>query len=162
MIPLSDLKSKNQENPSHDCCAPKGNDSGKASTQPTQGNSICKTCGVKGAAVPAKTLRFHLKAPWNHPLPYLYYHFCGNPHCQVIYFDEKGVPLNKDKIKESSHFFAPNPTLCHCFNITQSDIQNQAEPGTLKNYVIEQTKQKNCACEIKNPSGKCCLANFPT
>jgi len=26
---------------------------------------------------------------------------------------------------------------------------------------VAKTKQKSCACEIRNPSGKCCLADFP-
>jgi hypothetical protein len=33
-------------------------------------------------------------------------------------------------------------------------------PGT-REFVVEQTKLKHCACEVQNPSGKCCLKDFP-
>jgi hypothetical protein len=27
--------------------------------------------------------------------------------------------------------------------------------------VIEQTRLHNCACDVRNPSGRCCLKDFP-
>jgi len=31
----------------------------------------------------------------------------------------------------------------------------------LKDFVVEQTKADVCACDIRNPSGRCCLKDFP-
>ena len=28
-------------------------------------------------------------------------------------------------------------------------------------YIIRQTKRRTCACDVRNPSGQCCLKNFP-
>jgi len=30
----------------------------------------------------------------------------------------------------------------------------------IKAFVIQQTKEGLCACESRNPSGRCCLADF--
>jgi len=30
----------------------------------------------------------------------------------------------------------------------------------IKAFVVQQTKEKLCACESRNPSGRCCLADF--
>jgi hypothetical protein len=35
---------------------------------------------------------------------------------------------------------------------------HRAEP--LKAFVMQRTQVEECACEIRNPSGQCCLANF--
>ena len=31
----------------------------------------------------------------------------------------------------------------------------------IKDFVIKSTKEKTCACTTRNPSGKCCLKDFP-
>jgi hypothetical protein len=63
----------------------------------------------------------------------------------------------------SSYHAIQNEALCYCFDITAikyvSALKAQcAEP--IKNFVIQRTKTGECACEIKNPSGQCCLAHF--
>ncbi|MDQ6957466.1 MAG: hypothetical protein Q9M21_09760, partial [Mariprofundaceae bacterium] len=61
-------------------------------------------------------------------------------------------------------FHADHPVmLCHCFDISQSDYSKalqSKESGAMKAFVIQQTKDKLCACESRNPSGRCCLADF--
>ena len=52
----------------------------------------------------------------------------------------------------------PDSMLCYCYEITWQDYYDNP---SLKDYVIEQTRQGNCECEIKNPSGRCCLRDFP-
>ncbi len=48
--------------------------------------------------------------------------------------------------------------LCYCFGITKQDYKNDP---SLRNYVIEQTRLGNCSCSTENPSGQCCLKDFP-
>src|SRR5216683_1963517 len=52
--------------------------------------------------------------------------------------------------------------VCYCFGFTRKDIQREiAETGhsTIANRISEEVKAGNCACEVKNPSGKCCLGD---
>ena len=48
--------------------------------------------------------------------------------------------------------------LCYCFGFTWQDYYD--DPA-VREYVIEQTKNGNCECSTKNPSGQCCLKDFP-
>lgn len=52
--------------------------------------------------------------------------------------------------------------VCYCFGFTRKDIANEiAATGgsTVADRITVQVKAGNCACEVKNPSGKCCLGN---
>ena len=48
--------------------------------------------------------------------------------------------------------------LCYCFGVSRADFDRN--PGT-KDFVTAQTKAGLCACETSNPSGRCCLKDFP-
>ena len=48
--------------------------------------------------------------------------------------------------------------ICYCFGVTKDEAYRYPD---IKTFVIEQTKKKICACESMNPSGKCCLKDFP-
>jgi hypothetical protein len=50
--------------------------------------------------------------------------------------------------------------VCYCFGLTRKDIENEiAETGrsTVADRISAEVKKGTCACEVKNPSGKCCL-----
>jgi len=52
--------------------------------------------------------------------------------------------------------------VCYCFGFTREDIQKEiTETGdsTVANRISAEVKAGNCACEVKNPSGKCCLGD---
>ncbi len=53
--------------------------------------------------------------------------------------------------------------LCYCFNITENAYKNALKQGknaVLKDFVVYQTKTKQCNCENLNPSQQCCLKDF--
>jgi hypothetical protein len=52
--------------------------------------------------------------------------------------------------------------VCYCFGFRRKDIEDEiAETG--RSSVADQIRMEvsagNCACEVKNPSGKCCLGD---
>ena len=52
--------------------------------------------------------------------------------------------------------------VCYCFGFTRGDIHDEiAETGgsTIAERISAEVKAGNCACEVKNPSGKCCLGS---
>ncbi|MCF6204409.1 MAG: hypothetical protein L3J59_12215, partial [Methylococcaceae bacterium] len=56
-----------------------------------------------------------------------------------------------------------NNKLCYCFDVNVAEYIQALKNNTaseIKNFVIQKTKSGECACEIRNPSGQCCLANF--
>ena len=95
------------------------------------------------------------------------YYFCEAPDCDVVYF-----PLHPDQPtfhradllvrvgpKETED---PIP-VCYCFGFTRKDIRDeitQTGRSTVAARVKAEVQAGNCACEVKNPSGKCCLGTI--
>lgn len=52
-------------------------------------------------------------------------------------------------------------TLCYCFDIRFSDLADSASAKRCHDFVIDETRNKVCSCEERNPSGRCCLRDFP-
>jgi len=137
-----------------DCCSP-------ANT----GNNFpqkhaCPLDGKANVLVSATTIKHHLKAPWLWQAKPQGYYFCANPDCEVVYFGQDDSVILKDEvrtpigIKESSN----HALLCYCYGVTKAVAANNPN---IRDFIVNETKQKHCACETRNPSGKCCLAYFP-
>ena len=123
----------------------------------------CPVCGKKGKSVSTLTVkslvRGHTRVSPNGP-----YSFCRTPDCDVVYFSSAALFRKVDVkvrvgIKEDED---PVP-LCYCFDYTRADVQREMEelgtphiPGKIKAEV----QAGFCACEVKNPSGNCCLGDI--
>lgn len=122
------------------------------------------TCPVNGqsyATLATQTVKHHLKQPWQQPdLDKHTFAFCADPACEVIYFDESGNTFTQKDIRTpvGQKSEAPEALICYCFDVSREAAKQHPET---KDYVLVQTKAKQCACEIRNPSGKCCLKDFP-
>lgn len=94
------------------------------------------------------------------------YYFCEAPGCDVVYFPfepsahsfRQAALLVRVGAKEESEA----GLVCYCFGVTRKAIREEIE-RTGKSTVGERIKAEvqacNCACEVKNPAGKCCLGN---
>ena len=120
----------------------------------------CPVNEMQYAEVSKKTILQHIKTPWEKNLTEQKYYFCDDPGCDVVYFGFDGSVINKSELrtevgtKETSE----KGLVCYCFGVSKFLAQQNPE---IKNFVTQQTKEKNCACEIRNPSGRCCLKDFP-
>ena len=121
----------------------------------------CPVDGSECSPVAAVTMRHQLKSPWQQPLSAQRYYFCDSPLCDVVYFGDDGTVFTIDALrgpigqKQVAGF---DKIICYCFGVTQADAQN--DPA-VKAFVVQQTKEGHCACEARNPSGRCCLKDFP-
>jgi hypothetical protein len=99
-------------------------------------------------------------------MPPTAYYFCDDPACDVVYFPANPQALLFRRAdtwvrvgaKEKDH---PIP-VCYCFGFTRQDIWDeirQTGRSTIAERISAEVKAGNCACEVKNPSGKCCLGN---
>jgi len=128
---------------------------------------MCKICLQKGVIVSAPTLEHMLKPALLSSISAAQqYYFCASQDCPVAYFaPNMDHYFTKDDlvvrvgIKETDS----SRTICYCFNITAEDIQLElARCGktTIPARIKAATKSSLCACEIKNPSGRCCLGDI--
>jgi len=107
-------------------------------------------------------LALTIKEPWNLTFKQQTYYFCSDPDCDVVYFGSDNSSIHKDQlrtkvgIKETSD----DALICYCFDVSRTTAQAN-EKAKAKAFVIEQTKKLLCSCTAHNPSGKCCLKDFP-
>jgi hypothetical protein len=94
------------------------------------------------------------------------YYFCEAPQCDVVYFSSNPrapVFRRPDLLVRVGAKETEDPVpVCYCFGFTRKDIEEevaQAGRSTIPERITAEVKAGNCACEVKNPSGKCCLGN---
>lgn len=121
----------------------------------------CPKCNQSSKSVEMLTLFHQLKFPKNIEIISDNYYFCTDKTCSVGYFSQP------DKIVLLQHLRSfediKNDQLCYCFDINKSTYLNalsKQSAESLINFIIQKTKSGDCACEIRNPSGQCCLARF--
>lgn len=136
-----------------DCCS-----SGCATTTDVAPKKRqCTSCGEEQHEVPYSTVLHHVKTPWKQQLSEQPYYFCSNADCNTVYFGldntliVKADVRTKIGVKETD----PDALICYCFDVSRANAK------IAKIFVVEQTKAGVCSCTTHNPSGRCCLKDFP-
>ncbi len=126
----------------------------------------CPGCHQKGKKVDFMTLKAMLNVSLLalRGLPYL---FCRTADCPVVYFSADGLQyFTKDQIRVPVHQKKPEDDtvpVCYCFYHSPATIRAEllATGATTAIEEIEGGIQAGqCACEIRNPQGSCCLGNM--
>lgn len=121
----------------------------------------CPVSGRECQRVSATTILHNISRPWLWTVKNQGYYFCDDPKCDVVYFgqDDSVITTSGLRIPVGVKEETTNSMLCYCFGITLKDAITNPE---VKIFVAKRTKEKQCACNIKNPSGRCCLKDFPS
>jgi hypothetical protein len=136
-----------------DCCSTSDDGSAFPST------CRCPVNGKTYAAVSATTIKHHIRNPWQWPQQDQGYYFCSDPACAVVYFGEDGAVIDIAEVRTRIGIKDPSARslLCYCFGVTAGEALADPE---VKAFIIDQTRRGTCACEARNPSGRCCLGEF--
>ena len=137
-----------------DCCS----QSGCHSSHPKKHR--CPANGQEYSEVSVRTIVHHIKESWSWLPSTSRYFFCDDPDCDVVYFGDDGstIVMSQLRTRIGVKEKADDSLLCYCFGVSHSDFQR--DPA-IKDFVIAQTKAGLCSCETSNPSGRCCLKDFP-
>lgn len=140
-----------------DCCTTSSCD------RTTPKNAVCPRNGRAYPMVARRTVLHHMRTPWQRSLSSQAYYFCDDPACDVVYFGADQSLLTRTDVRTEvgQKSCAPGKTLCYCFDISATDIQNDDEYVRARAFVIEQTRNETCDCTVRNPSGRCCLKDLP-
>lgn len=146
------------------CCATDGSCTVK---QPTATQiQHCPACGKKGKQVGMETVKALLAVTLHVIQPNRSYRFCASEECPVVYFADDGEQtFTEDDLCERVHQKHPDEDdvfVCYCFRHTSGSIRTellQSGRSTVVETVTQGTKVHQCACEIRNPQGSCCLGN---
>lgn len=138
----------------NDCCAH------ETISAPYPHSHVCPANGRSYPRVKRKTVLHHVAYPWISSLTEQGYYFCSDPNCNVVYFGQDNTLIHTDDVRHTvwQKSGSEDDLLCYCFGITK---KMALADKTTKTFVIEQTKNALCACETSNPSGCCCLKDFP-
>ena len=133
-----------------DCC----------SASETHNKQRCPVNGLEYKVVSEKTIFHHIKEPWHWKGGSQNFYFCDDPECDVVYFGQDGSIIEKYEVRTPIGVkeVSGNALVCYCFGVTADEAILHPET---KAFVIEKTKGHVCECEARNPSGKCCLKDFP-
>jgi hypothetical protein len=80
-----------------------------------------------------------------------------------VYFGEDGTLLETSAVRVIPSFKgspSQNDLVCYCFLYSRQDIEDELKVSgatTIFDRITAEVKAKNCACEVRSPSGKCCL-----
>ncbi len=120
----------------------------------------CPANGIEHAEVSSRTIAHHIKHPWQWQDKGRRYFFCDDPDCDVAYFaDDDSVILKSQlRTKVGVKEAGDDAMLCYCYGVTRGDALSN--PG-IRDFIVAETGQRRCACDTSNPSGRCCLKDFP-
>lgn len=125
----------------------------------------CRRCGEKGRSVLRETMESLLNPEALERLADVSYHFDRTPQCDVVYFsNETGSYFHKDDLAVRVGFKETEPPvpLCYCFGHTAESVRDEIVAtgrSTVSERITAEVQAGNCACEVKNPSGRCCLGD---
>jgi hypothetical protein len=133
-----------------DCCA--------VSDHPNKRR--CPVHGGECAEVQVNTISHHIREAWCWESKDQRYYFCDDPACEVVYFGADNSVILKTQLRTTvgAKESMPDALLCYCYGVTRAVARS--EPRA-REFVVAQTRRGLCSCEISNPSGRCCLKDFP-
>lgn len=125
----------------------------------------CPACGSRSRQVEPLTVKSLVRH-----LPFgmceAQYYFCEASGCPVVFFPaQAGAPAFRQAdllVPVGAKQGGEEGLVCYCFGVTRKDILAEIERTARSSFAARikaEVKAGNCACEVKNPSGKCCLGN---
>lgn len=126
--------------------------------------TACPICGENGKLVEGQTVKSLLSVTLSQ-VQNVEYLFCRTQTCPVVYFSLDGGQVFRVK-QVRERIYQKEPTaddvfVCYCFRHTSGEIGAASREARLA--VLEDInagiKADQCACDLRNPQGSCCLGN---
>jgi hypothetical protein len=155
---------------SDNCCSKKsaGSELCETSSSSVQSKSesdnTCPKCGQKGKLVQGQTVKALLSTSLRQVQDTDYF-FCRTQSCTVVYFSSEGKSVfTTSQLRERVYQKEPTADdvlVCYCFKHTVADIKNATPESHVQiiNDIENGIQANQCACDIRNPQGYCCLGN---
>lgn len=137
-----------------DCCE---RDQAGAGGVEAAASSACPGCGVPGPTVPHETVAAltHARVPARQR-----FRICRSPDCPVVYHGDGGAVRTLEDLHLRPGFKTGGDLVCYCFLYTSTQIAAEVSKRGGSGVPAEIRRRVNagdCACRVRNPSGRCCL-----
>jgi CopZ-like zinc binding protein len=144
------------------CCSVEGSADTCANVGDKGAMSRCAECGTEGRPIDLQTILHHVKHEQLEPVNGKAYRFCSDPNCEIVYFADSGTCFTVNDLRElvTVKTTGDKRPICYCFGFNEGDARKEIEltgGSTIPSIVNRLIKAGMCACEIRNPSGACCL-----
>ncbi len=128
-------------------------------------STACPRCGAVGREIGRETVG--AMATLTVPallLAHKTYRYCAADACPVVYYGPGGVALERQHVRVpvNAKDMGADVPLCYCFGHTRRSIADEiaaTRRSSVFAAVTHEVKAGHCACEVKNPSGRCCLGD---
>jgi len=126
--------------------------------------ALCPLCYYEAKRVLRKTLEALLVTDTKEKLSNLDgFSYCKTSTCRAIYFRGDRILTQNDlNVSVGLKDDAPIKNYCYCFGWSKERIEQDIKDNGVST-AIEDIKSKmntiGCSCEVKNPSGKCCMVD---
>ena len=151
------------------CCPPEaGNEFCDLSAKDFQSSlhimNTCPECGKTGKPVQGQTVKAVISRSLRE-LQDVQYLFCRTQTCPVVYFSTDGKQtFTVDQIRERIYQKEPETDdvfVCYCFRHTVGDLRiaSSEERIAIVDDINTGINAGQCACDLRNPQGSCCLGN---
>ena len=125
----------------------------------------CPQCRTQGQSVDNATIKCLISVSL-HRVADVKHRFCPNADCSVVYFaEDSSEEFFTGDLRERVYQKDPdadNVLVCYCFFHTLGDIRSSVtndEQSAIVDDIQYGIQQGHCACDWRNPEGKCCLGN---
>ena len=150
------------------CCSIPEAGSSTCEARVVAASGACPTNGNVGKLIDNLTLKAMLARPLTEVRP-VEYRFCRDADCRTVYYSVDGLQtFVESDLRERVHQKHPDEVdilVCYCFQHTVGEILKDADATGGERVVAEINqgiKNGQCACDIRNPQGSCCLGNIST
>jgi len=149
------------------CCPPEaGNNVSDLPAEnfqrPPREVNACPTCGKIGKPVLGQTFRAFLSVSLRQVQDGQYL-FCRTQTCPVVYFSADGeqaftVEDVRDRVYQKEPG-AEDVFICYCFRHTVGELRKASleDRTAIVDNINAGISAGQCACDLRNPQGSCCL-----
>ncbi len=124
----------------------------------------CPRCNQMGKPVEGQTVKALLTVSLR-AVREVEYRFCRTATCPVVYFAPDGQQtFTRDQVRESVYQKTQSDDatlLCYCFGHTVGAVRamSRSQRATVIDDINAGMQAGQCACDLRNPQGSCCLGN---
>ena len=151
------------------CCPPEAGNAvcdlpAQGFQRPPRAANACPECGQTAKPVQGQTVKALLAISLRQVQDVAYL-FCRTPTCPVVYFSPDGAQtFTVEQVRERVYQKEPEAddvSVCYCFRYTVGQVRAASPEGrrAIVDDVNAGINAGQCACDLRNPQGSCCLGN---
>ena len=151
------------------CCPPEAGNAvcdlpAQGFQRPPRAANACPECGQTAKPVQGQTVKALLAVNLRQVREVAHL-FCRTQTCPVVYFSPDGAQtFTVEQVRERVYQKEPEADevfVCYCFRYTVGQVRAASPEGrrAIVDDVNAGINAGQCACDLRNPQGSCCLGN---